>query len=142
MTAGGRRFGYWRDPFWLMATAAYAINRWFVPAAWQAPWWHGHFADLLMIPAGLPLWLWLERQLGWRRHDRMPQLHEIAFLLCIWTVAAELIAPRIFTHATGDLWDAVAYAGGALVAGLSWQWLEGLKPRSASPERTIPELTV
>ena len=88
MTADGRRFGYWRDPFWLMAAAAYAINRWFVPAAWQAPWWHGHFADLLMIPAGLPLWLWLERQLGWRRNDRMPQLDEIAFLLCVWTVAA------------------------------------------------------
>ena len=84
-----------------------------MPAAAQAPWWHDHFADFLLIPAGLPLWLWLERRIGWRRDDGMPRWREIAFALVTWTVAAELIAPRIFPQATGDAWDAVAYAGGA-----------------------------
>jgi hypothetical protein len=41
------------------------------------------------------------------------------------SVAAELIAPRILTRATGDTWDAVAYAGGALMAGLFWRHRAG-----------------
>ena len=121
MSAGGRPFRYWRDSLFLIAGAAYATNRWLVPAAVQAPWWHDHFADLLLIPVGLPVWLWLERRIGWRRDDGMPRWREIAFLLVIWTVAAELIAPRLFLQATGDGWDGAAYAGGAVVAGLLWQ---------------------
>lgn len=121
MNAGFRRFGYWRDSVCLAAVAAYAVHRWLVPIAWQAPWWSGHFADFLLIPAGLPLWLWLERRIGWRRDDRMPEWREIAFVLGTWTIAAELVAPEMFPQATGDAWDALAYAGGAVVAGLSWQ---------------------
>ena len=72
-------------------------------------------------PAGLPLWLWLERRIGWRHDDRMPEWREIVFVLVTWTIAAELVAPRMFPQATGDAWDALAYAGGAVVAGLLWQ---------------------
>lgn len=121
MNADDRHFGYWRDPVFLIAGAAYAMNRWLAPVVLQAPLWHGHFADVLLIPAGLPLWLWMERRIGWRRDDRMPRWREIGFVLVTWTVAAELIAPRIFPQATGDGWDAVAYAGGAVVAGLLWR---------------------
>ncbi len=121
VNAGDRRFRYWRDPVCLVAVAAYAAHRGLVPAAVQASWWSGHFTDFLLIPAGLPLWLWLERRIGWRRDDRMPRWREIAFVLVTWTIAAELVAPRIFPQATGDGWDALAYAGGAVVAGLSWQ---------------------
>ena len=120
MNRGDAPFQYWRDPLFLMGGAAYAINRVLVPAALQAPWWRGHFADLLLIPVGLPLWLWLERRIGWRRDDGMPRWREIAFVLVAWTVAAELIAPRLFARATGDGWDGLAYAGGAVVAGLLW----------------------
>jgi membrane-associated PAP2 superfamily phosphatase len=116
-----KRFGYWRDPVGLVAGTAYAANRWLVPRAWQAPWWRGHFADVLLIPVGLPCWLWLERRIGWRRDDRVPRWREIAFVLITWTIAAELIAPRMFARATADGWDAVAYLGGAIVAGLLWQ---------------------
>jgi hypothetical protein len=128
MTVDDSRFRYWRDPICVCAAAAYGINRWLVPGAWQATWWHGHFADVLMIPAGLPLWLWLERRLGWRGNDCMPRFREIVFALCTWTVAAELMAPRIFSRATGDTWDAVAYTGGALVAGLFWRRTAGCSP--------------
>jgi len=122
VSAGDKRFRYWRDPLCLTAGAAYAVNRWLVPAAVQAPLWRGHFADLLLIPVGLPLWLWLERRIGWRRDDGMPRWREIVFALATWTVAAELIAPRIFPQVTADGWDAVAYAGGAVAAGLLWEW--------------------
>ena len=95
--------------------------------------WSGHFADLLLIPAGLPLWLWLERRIGWRRDDQMPRWREITFALITWTCAAELIAPRMFSQATGDGWDAVAYACGAVVAGLWWQRDLGLARRRGKP---------
>jgi hypothetical protein len=121
VNAGDRHFTYWRDPICLAAVAAYVVERWLVPVAAQAPWWSGHFADFLLIPAGLPFWLWLERRIGWRRDDRMPEWREIAFVLVTWTIAAEFVAPWIFPQATGDGWDAVAYAGGGVVAGLSWQ---------------------
>jgi hypothetical protein len=55
----------------------------------------------------------------------MPRWREIVFALATWTVAAELIAPRIFPQATADGWDAVAYAGGAVAAGLLWQRTSG-----------------
>ena len=136
MNAGDKRFGYWRDPLCLIAAAAYALNRWLVPAAMQAPWWQDHFADFLLIPAGVPLWLWLERRIGWRRDDRMPQWREIAFVLATWTVAAELVAPRIFPQATGDSWDAVAYLGGAVVGGLVWQRTTGCVWIASRPSPT------
>jgi hypothetical protein len=116
-----RYFSYWRDPICLGAAATYIAYRWLVPVTAQTPFWSGHFADILLIPAGLPLWLWLERGIGWRRDDQMPRWREIAFALVTWTVAAEVIAPRLFLKATGDVWDAVAYSGGAVIAGLLWQ---------------------
>ena len=51
----------------------------------------------------------------------MPRWSDIGFALATWTVAAELLAPNMFSQATGDVWDAVAYAGGAVIAGLLWQ---------------------
>ena len=113
-------FRYWRDPCCLAASAAYALNRWLVPAALQAPWWRGHFADLLLIPAALPLWLWLERRLGWRADDRAPRWREVVFAVAVWALAAEGLAPLLFTRATADPWDVAAYLGGALAAGLFW----------------------
>ena len=119
-----KRFLYWRDPVCLIATAAYAINRWLVPAALQAMWWRGHFSDVMFVPVGLPWWLWLERRVGWRRDDDVPRWNEIAFVFVTWTIAAEVLAPRWFVRSTGDVWDAVAYAGGALIVGLVWNCLE------------------
>lgn len=116
-----RRFGYWRDPACLAASVAYACNRWMVPVGWQSTWWRGHVADLLLVPAGLPLWLWLERRLGWRTDDAMPRTREILFILLTWTAAAELAAPRLFARATGDPWDALAYLVGALAVTVWWR---------------------
>lgn len=121
MTGDKRTFLYWRDPLCLVSVAAYSVNRWIVPIAWQAPWWRGHFADLLLVPAMLPIWLWFERRIGWRGDDRAPRAGEILFALCIWSVAAELVAPHLFSDATRDIWDVAAYALGALLTGLWWQ---------------------
>ncbi|MEZ5416048.1 MAG: hypothetical protein R2708_01725 [Vicinamibacterales bacterium] len=122
MSPGRRAFAYWREPLCLGAAALYAVNRWLVPAALQAAWWRGHFADLLLVPVGLPIWLGLERALGWRTHDGAPRWGEIAFVAVTWAIAAEAIAPRLFAGPTADAWDVVAYAVGAVAVGLRWQW--------------------
>ena len=80
-----------------------------------------YFNDMLLIPAALPVVLWLQCRLGLRPADLKPQRSEILLHLVVWSVAAEVIAPHLFSRATGDPWDVAAYASGALVAGLIWR---------------------
>lgn len=115
------RFRYGCDPLCLLASASYAVNRWLVPAALKGAFLRGHFADVLLIPAALPPMLWLQRRVGLRERDDAPAWGEIALHLVVWAIAAEVVAPHWFTRATGDAWDVLAYAGGALVSGLWWQ---------------------
>lgn len=82
--------------------------------------WHDQFTDLLLVPAALPVVLWLQRRLGLRAHDARPTWREIGLHLAVWSVAAELIAPRLFHAATGDWKDVAAYAAGAVLAGGWW----------------------
>lgn len=115
-----KRFRYLADPLCLLACSAYAINRWLIPVSMKGPFLSGHFDDLLLIPAALPPWLWALRRLGLRIDDAPPRWSEIGFTLLLWSIAAELVAPRLFAHATGDIWDVAAYAAGTVVSGLLW----------------------
>jgi hypothetical protein len=120
-----KRFGYLRDPLCGFACALYALNR---------CWFRGHvggefltdyFDDLLFIPAALPPVLWVQRRLGVRADDRPPRWSEIALHLAVWSVTAELLAPRLFAGASGDWRDVVAYGAGAVGAGVRWQGADG-----------------
>lgn len=113
-------FGYARDRTCWLACALYAMNRWAVPAALKNVFLRGYFNDCLLIPAALPLMLLLERRLGLRADDSAPRWTEVLFHLVIWSVAAEVVGPRLFTRAQGDVFDVAAYAAGALVAMLAW----------------------
>jgi hypothetical protein len=114
-----RRFGYLRDGLFLAACALYAVNRWIlkplVPGGFFG-WW---FNDLLLIPAAAPVCLWMERGFGVRKNDAPPTAGEIAFLLVLWSVLFEWVAPRLLPWATGDHRDVVAYAIGGCLA---WAW--------------------
>ena len=116
-----KRFGYAADPLCLVACALYAFNRWYLAPRIGGSFLQGHFNDLLLIPAALPLALWLQRRLGCRAHDQPPQWREIALHLGAWAVMAEVVVPRFVAHATSDWKDVIAYAGGAVVAGVCWQ---------------------
>jgi len=130
ITAGGRnglrhvgammRFGYLRDPLFLAAAFGYALNRWLLKSVSPSPFLHGHFNDLLLIPAGLPLVLWVQRRAGWRTHDRSPSWGEMLLHLVVWSVICECIGPHWLHHGTSDLWDVVAYASGGVAACLWW----------------------
>lgn len=111
-----KQFGYWRDPLFLLCCALYALNRWALKPYLPSGFLHGQFNDLLLIPCALPLVLWLQRQIGLRRHDAPPRFREIGFHLAVWSVLFELVGPR-FLPVTGDPLDVLAYfAGGALAA--------------------------
>lgn len=114
-------FGYARDPLCGLAITLYVVNRWVLKPAFDWTFLHWHFNDVLLIPAALPLVLWVQRKLGWRDHDRYPDSKEIALHLLVWAVIAEGLGPLLFDHVTGDWRDVIAYAAGALLARLWWR---------------------
>lgn len=114
------RFRYALDPLCLLACGLYAANRWVIRPHFSGLFWHGYSTDFLLIPAALPLLLWLYRQLGLRAHDGWPVWGEIGLHFAVWSVAAEAVAPHLFRSATGDWLDVVAYAVGAGLAGGWW----------------------
>jgi hypothetical protein len=130
-TSGGRgglfdvgfamsRFGYLRDRLFLAAVAGYTLNRWLLKPLFPSPFLHGHFNDLLLIPAALPVVLWLQRIFGLREHDLTPSWAEMIFHLAVWSLICEFIGPYWLHHGTADLWDVVDYAVGGIAACLWW----------------------
>lgn len=117
-----RRFRYLHEPFFVAAAAAYVLLR---AVAWRfgrpIGWVPGQQADVLLLPVGVPLWLWLERRVGWRQHDERPTVAEVGFLLGIWSVAAELIAPRLVRGPVADPRDVLAYLLGGVACLLVWR---------------------
>ncbi len=116
-----KRFAYALDPICLIACSLYALNRFYLRTHAGSAFLHNYFNDLLLIPAALPLALWIQRKLHLRRDDTPPRWTEIALHLVAWAIAAEGIAPLLFPHTTSDLRDILAYTTGALLAGLAWQ---------------------
>jgi hypothetical protein len=116
-----KHFGYLRDPLCLVACALYVFNRVWWRGDFGGVFLTGYFNDLLLIPAALPLVLWLQRRLGVRAGDAPPRWREIALHLAVWSVTAEGIMPQFTARATGDWHDVVAYTAGAIVAGCWWQ---------------------
>jgi hypothetical protein len=114
-------FRYGGDLLCIGACAAYAVNTWLLPDAWRGPFLREHFNDSLLIPAALPLVFWLQRRLGLRDNDLPPSWIEIGLAVVLWSIAAEAVAPLLFAHAVGDWRDVVAYAAGAVIAGLWWR---------------------
>jgi len=133
-----KKFGYIWDPLCLAALVAYAVNRWLLIPIVPSAFLHGTFNDLLLIPAALPPVLWIQRQLGWRTHNRPPTPAEIFGHWAIWSLVCEGLAPRILTRAVADFHDVVAYGIGALFAGLWWNrsWLrEFFRTRTSGFDR-------
>lgn len=109
-----------RDPLCLAACALYVCNRWWLREHIGGEFLSGYFNDLLLIPAALPLALWVQRRLQLRDDDQRPRWTEIGLHLGAWAVTAEFIMPHLTARATGDWRDVIAYSVGALVAGRWW----------------------
>lgn len=106
----------------MVACLCYALNRWGVaPLTAPGSFFRNHFDDMLLIPAALPLVLWLQRKLALRLHDKWPTLGEVLTHLGVWTVIAEVVGPALSSAGTADWRDAIAYGAGALPAMLYWR---------------------
>jgi hypothetical protein len=114
------RFGYLRDPAFLVGCVAYVLNRWCLKPHFHTGFFHSYFNDLWLIPCALPPILWLHRRLGLRTRDDAPQFSEIVLHVAFWSLLFEWIGPRFVLHTTGDPFDVLAYAAGAMLAGLWW----------------------
>jgi hypothetical protein len=91
------------------------VNTWLLkPFLALGPFMTGHFSDLFLIPAALPLVLWIQRRIGLRLHDGPPTGAEITLHLAIWGLIAEGAGPLLTHHGTADPWDLVAYSAGAV----------------------------
>ncbi len=133
-------FRYWRDPACLAACAAYAANRWLLkPHFALGPFMRGHFADFLLIPAALPLVIWLQRRFTLRRHDRMPTGGEILLHLAIWAFIAEAVGPFLTHRGTADWWDVAAYSAGAAACYVFWRWRENPCRGARTPVTPSPD---
>ncbi len=117
-----KRFRYGLDSLCVAACLAYAINRWCLKPHFSSTFLHENFNDLLLIPAGLPWLLWVERLSGLRKQDRVPSYLEIAGYWLVWSVICEGVAPYLFSHSVADWRDVLAYAAGAILAGLWWNF--------------------
>jgi len=118
--AAVKRFAYMRDPLCLIACGLYVLNRFWWRGQLGGPFLVWHFNDLLLIPAALPLALWVQRIFRLRGNDAMPAWGEITLHVAVWSFAAEFVMPYLTSRATGDWRDVVAYATGAAVAGRWW----------------------
>jgi hypothetical protein len=114
------RFRYALDPLSLASSAGYAVLRWVIKPRAGPGFFHNHATDLLLIPAALPLVLWLQHWLGWRAHDRPPDFGEILLHLAVWGLISEALGPWLFHHGTGDWRDLLAYAAGGLLGYVFW----------------------
>jgi hypothetical protein len=97
------RFGYLRDRLFVAAVAGYALNRWLLKPRLSSPFLHDHFNDLLLIPAALPVVLWVQRVMGLRKHDLAPSWTENGFasrgvVADLRVYRSSLVAPRHGRH--------------------------------------------
>jgi hypothetical protein len=115
-----KRFRYLADGLFLVSCSLYALNRWIVKPRVHSLFLRSHFDDLLLIPCALPPLLLMQRRLRLRTNDDIPAMGEIGLYLVVWSILFEIIGPHIMRHVTGDPWDIVSYACGAVLAGLWW----------------------
>ncbi len=113
-------FGYGRDGLCLGVLSLYALNRWVLKLVVVSSFLGGQFNDVLLIPAALPLVLWVQRGLRIRKHDLPPSWGEIGLHFLVWSIVCEGIGPWWFHRGTSDLLDVIAYAMGATAAGFWW----------------------
>ncbi len=123
------RFGYLRDRLFMVSLGAYAVNRLVIlphlggyvrtHVSWAWPFLHSHFDDLLLMPAALPVILWLQRLGGLRAHDQPPDAREVLFHLAIWSVMCKLLGPVWLHIGIADPWDVLFFAAGG---GIAWLW--------------------
>lgn len=124
------RFLFLQDRLFLISLATYAGNRLIIRPrlagffqshlSWAWPFLHSHLDDLLLMPAALPVVLWLQRLTGLRSHDRPPGWGEMVGHLVVWSVMCKIVGPFGLHLGAPDPWDVLFFAAGGIAACLWW----------------------
>ncbi|MGL4942938.1 MAG: hypothetical protein ACRC46_07090 [Thermoguttaceae bacterium] len=120
------RFGYCRDPLFLVCVIVYVVNRFCIKPNCDIVFFHAYLNDVICIPFTLPPMLWLLRRLRLRFHDGPPTFLEVAIPLLLISWAFEIYLPNTATFqnvTVADPADIVAYTLGAILAGTFWFFL-------------------
>jgi hypothetical protein len=117
------RFGYWRDPVFLIGLAVYVVNRELIKPflTHYSSFFHGHLNDGLTVPVALPIYLFVYRLIGFRPDDEPPRWWEVALHAAVWMVFFEWFGPVILRHGVYDPIDDWCIAGGGFIAWAIWQ---------------------
>jgi hypothetical protein len=117
------KFGYWRDPVFLVSLAAYAVNRLLIKPNLHhySPLFHGHLNDTLTAPVALPIYLLVYRLIGLRPDDAAPRWWEVALHVAVWDVFFKWFAPHYLHHSVADPVDIACITGGGLAAWFIWR---------------------
>jgi len=123
MPVEGGRFGYWRDPVFLVCLAAYVINRTLIKPDLHhySPFFHGHLNDSLFVPVALPIYLLAYRRLGLRPDDEPPRFWEMALHVAVWSLFFKWFGPFTLHRGVADPIDAWCFLAGGIGAWLLWQ---------------------
>ena len=124
------RFGYLQDKLFQVSLLAYAGNRLFIRPHlagffhshlhWIWPFLHSHLDDLLLIPAALPVVLWIQKVTGLRKHDHPPGWLEMAAHFAVWSVMCKIIGPFWLHIGVADPWDVLFFAAGGAASCFWW----------------------
>jgi hypothetical protein len=131
------RFNYLADPVCVCALLTYALNRFWWKQSFSAvfPFLRDHLDDFLLIPAALPVLLWVFKQTGLRKSDAPPSLQEVLYWATVWSVVFEGIFPIAFRKGVQDWKDVGSYFAGGLLAWVLWLLWHGRGARPAAAAR-------
>ncbi len=117
----GESYQPFRDPIFWVGIALYLLNKLWLKSHVDSAFLKGYLTDVLAIPIGAPVMIWLLQKLK-LRDDSSPQNGEVLVFVLIYSVLFELIMPpttMFGKFAAGDVYDVMAYLVGGII-GLAW----------------------
>lgn len=118
-----RHFRYLCDPLFLLAAAAWFVNRILEETGYSPQVLQCYLNDAVCIPLWVPVILVITRRSGWRQHDDPPEILEIVVPLLTIAAIFELllpVAPGFAGRAISDPTDIHCYVAGSLAG--RWFW--------------------
>jgi len=127
------RYTLLADPALWLAGGSYAFNRFFLKHWFpDNPWIIGQVDDFFLVPAALPVFLWVYWKLGLRCDDRPPRPLETLLHWIMWSLFFEWTGPHVLHHGVSDWKDVVAYGLGGMLAQIWWSLCSRFRPQAVA----------
>ena len=130
-------FRYLLDPLFLFCQLTYWVNWGLEEFSLSPPLMQCYLNDVVCIPFWIPTIVFVARKLGWRNHDRRPDVIEIGIPLIMFAAVFEVILPSTAmfrSKAIADPYDVQCYMLGAVAA--NWLWSRMYDTDTALPSRS------